>query len=120
MDTLSTALSLHKQGLVKILAIASTERDAGAPRFDCDRGRPARHGLQHLLRAGRAQAAASARHGQGRQASQAAIASPDFQSRMKELMIRTSDASPAATLQFMNDEMKTWSEVAKKGNLKID
>jgi tripartite-type tricarboxylate transporter receptor subunit TctC len=121
MDTLSTALSLHKQGLVKILAIASTERDAGAPEIPT----AIEAGLPGMVSNTYYALVAPKRLPQPvmdkvAKASQAAIASPDFQSRMKELMIRTSDASPAATLQFMNDEMKTWSEVAKKGNLKID
>lgn len=121
MDTLSTALPLHRQGLVRILAIASNERDPGAP----DIPTATEEGLPGMV--SNTYYALVAPPGLPQPimdkiaaASKKAQQSPEFQNRMKELMIRTSDASPAESLQFMKDEMKRWGEVARKGNLKID
>ena len=121
MDTYSTALELHRRGNVRILAVASDKRDADASDIPtaAEAGLPGMISNTYYALLGPPNLPQpiidklAATVGQIRR-------DEWFQSRMKQLLIATSDATPAQTAQFMKDEMDRWRPVIERGGLKSD
>ena len=121
MDTYSTALELHRNGSVRILAVASDKRDADA----ADIPTAAEAGLPGMISNTYYALLGPANLPQPIVDKLAAAVSQIrrdewFQGRMKQLLIATSEATPAQTAQFMKDEMDRWRPVIEKVGLKSD
>jgi len=121
MDTYSTALELHRKGSVRILAVASDQRDADAP----DIPTATEAGLPGMI--SNTYYALLGPPNLPRPIVDKLVAAVSqirrdewFQNRMKQLLIATSDATPAETVRFMKAEMDRWRPVIEKAGLKAD